>query len=419
MATAAPLGESSNRFAYLGELGQHWRPLLAASLGTGTSLPLFAYTNSVFAPHLIETFGWSRGQFALISLTMLSTLLVLPFVGRYTDTLGVRKMALVGTLLIPLCFIGYALQNGNFLYYALVFTVTLAVGSFTGVLVYSRLIAQHFQRAQGLALTVMNCAAALIAIPAIPLLNWCIETYGWRAAYLGLGTFVFLVGLVAVWLAGEHQPDREPIANAQPAKAESVKQDYATILKTQVFWIIVIALYLCQLQTQLHSSQMNVMIIEQGMTKQTAANIASVYALGTIIGRLVCGVALDHLSTRLVTAISMGIPAIGFAMLGSSMDSVTVVTAAMLLVGVSVGAETDLVCFLVARYFKLRIYSTTFGLMHCFSFLASASGGVAVSYSLFHFDSFTPFLWGVTATIAIGACLFLLLPNERGFDKIG
>ena len=44
--------------SYLGELRQNLRPLAAASLATGTSLPLFAYTNSIFAPHLIKDFGW-------------------------------------------------------------------------------------------------------------------------------------------------------------------------------------------------------------------------------------------------------------------------------------------------------------------------------------------------------------------------
>ena len=37
--------------SYLGEFRQNARPLAAASLGAGTSLPFFAYTNSVFAAY--------------------------------------------------------------------------------------------------------------------------------------------------------------------------------------------------------------------------------------------------------------------------------------------------------------------------------------------------------------------------------
>jgi sugar phosphate permease len=409
---------------YLGELREHWRPLLAASLGVGTSLPLFAYTNSVFAPHLIEEFGWSRAQFALISLTMLATLLVLPFVGRYTDKLGVRRMAAIGTVLVPLGFIGYAMQTGSFTYYVVVFTAVLAFASMTGPLVYSRLIAQHFERAQGLALTVMNCAPAFIAIPAIPLINWSIEQYGWRATYLVMGGLVLIVGLLAVWFTEKHVPVRAPLADSAPETAKSVapvrqRNDYGIILRSRLFWIISIAMYLCLLQTQLHSSQMNLMIIDQGMTKQSAAAIASVYAFGTIVGRILCGIALDHWSTRAVTALSMGIPAIGFLMLASSMDGIGTVTTAMFLVGVSVGAESDLICFLIARYFKLAIYSTTLGLLQSVAFLASASGGIAVSYSLAEYDSFTPVLWVIAVAISVGCLLFLFLPRDKDFEKIG
>jgi sugar phosphate permease len=147
--------------------------------------------------------------------------------------------------------------------------------------------------------------------------------------------------------------------------------------------------------------------------------VASVYALGTIIGRVLCGIALDHWPTRFVTAVSMGIPAIGFALLASSMNTVPVITTAMFLVGVSVGAESDLICFLIARYFKLSIYGTTLGLLHCVSFLASASGGVAVSITLLRYNSFTPFLWVLAGSITLGSLLFLLLPREGRFKKIG
>ena len=91
----------------------------------------------------------------------------------------------------------------------------------------------------------------------------------------------------------------------------------------------------------------------------------------------------------------------------------------MFLVGVSVGAESDLICFLVARYFKLSIYGTTLGLVHCVSFLASAAGGVAVSFTLARYDSFTPFLWVLAGTITLGSLMFLLLPKGRDVAKIG
>ncbi len=402
--------------SYIDEWRRSIRPLLAASLATGTSLPLFAYTNSVFAPHLIKEFGWSRAQFALIGVTMLLTLPILPFVGRFTDKLGVRRVALIGVLLMPLGFIGYATMQGDFTSYLVIFTAVLMVGSMTGPLVFSRLIAANFDRAQGLALTVINCTPAVLAMPMAPLLNMTIEAYGWRSTYLMLGGFVLVCGLIAVALVREDAPAPGTPA---PEPAKPAREDYALIFRSKLFWVIVIGFFLCLLQTQLHSSQMNLMLIENDLTMQTAANVVAVYALGTLIGRIVCGITLDLYSTRAVTVISMGLPALGFLLLASDMNSLPVVSAAMFLVGLSVGAESDLICYLVARYFKLRIYGTTLGLVHTTTFLSSAAGGLAISLTLALSDSYVPFLYIAAGSILLGSVLFWLLPPGREANKIG
>ncbi len=404
---------------YLGELRQNLRPLAAASLATGTSLPLFAYTNSIFAPHLVKDFGWSRAQFALIGITMLLSLPILPLIGRFTDRFGVRKVALIGVLTMPLGFIGYSRMQGDFTTYLVLFTAILVVGSMVGPLVFTRLIAANFVRAQGLALTVVNCAPAVLALALAPALNLCIEAIGWRSTYLVLGAFVLVCGLIAVLLAGKEPPRGQGSGPVPDEAPKAAREDYGIILKSKLFWVLVAGFFLCLLQTQLHSSQMNLMLIENDLTMQMAANVVSVYALGTIVGRIGCGLALDAWSTRTVTAISMGLPAFGFLLLGSDWNSLPVISFAMFLVGLSVGAESDLICYLVSRYFKLRIYGTTLGLIHTTTFLSSAAGGLAISLTLLLSDSYVPFLFIVAVSIIAGSALFLLLPKGRTFEKIG
>ena len=402
--------------SYLDEWRRSIRPLAAASLATGTSLSLFAYTNSVFAPHLIKEFGWSRAQFSLIAVTMLLTLPILPLVGRLTDRLGVRRVALIGVLLMPLGFIGYSMMQGSFTAYLVIFTAVLMIGSMTGPLVFSRLIAANFDRAQGLALTVINCTPAVIAIPLAPALNLSIEAFGWRVTYLALGAFVLVCGLIAILLVKD---DQAPSGAAMPEAPRPAREDYAIILKSKLFWVIVAGFFLCLLQTQLHSSQMNLMLIDNNLTLQMAANVVSVYALGTLIGRIVCGITLDLYSTRAVTVISMGLPAFGFLLLASDMNSLPVISFAMFLVGLSVGAESDLICYLVSRYFKLRIYGTTLGLVHTTTFLSSAAGGLAIGLTLMLSDSYVPFLYVAAGSIVVGSALFWLLPKGREAIKIG
>jgi MFS family permease len=413
--------------SYLGELRRNVRPLVAASLGVGTSLPLFAYTNSVFAPHLVADFGWSRAQFALIGTTMLVTLPFLPVIGRMTDKLGVKRVALTGTLLLLPGFIGYSVMTGSFPLYLALFTAVLIIASMTGPLVYTRVIAENFKKTQGLALTIVNCAPAVLAVPLIPLLNMTIESIGWRTSYVVLGVFCVACGLIAISLLPRQRVSVEPPAPtpapapapapAVPGKAPS--GDYRIILRSKLFWIILVAMFLCLLQTQLHASQMNLMLIDQGLTLQSAANIAAIYAFGTIVGRIACGLALDRFPTPIVTFVSMFLPAMGFFVLGTSLDSYTVIAASMFLIGLSVGAEADIIPFVVARYFQVRIYNTTLGLLMTCAFLSSAAGALGVSYTLSVYDSFEPFLFVIAGSIVIGSTLFLLMPKSRDFPKIG
>jgi MFS family permease len=143
---------------YLGELRMHWRSLLAASIGMGCGYMLNMYLGSLFAPHLIEAFGWSRAQFATTGTTILASLIALPIVGRLTDAYGARPMATVGVIATPLIFVGYSLLNGSFaVYFALSVVQIMVVGGTTTSTVYSRLIAQDFDRTRGLALAIAAC----------------------------------------------------------------------------------------------------------------------------------------------------------------------------------------------------------------------------------------------------------------------
>ena len=388
--------------SYLGEFRQNARPLAAASLGAGTSLPFFAYTNSVFAAYLIQEFGWSRSQFALVGITMLATLPFLPLVGRITDLFGVKRVALAGTLLLSPCFIAYSLMQGSFVVFLVIFTAVLGIASMTSPLTYSRLVAESFDKARGLALTIMNCTPAVLAIVAVPVLTWSIETFGWRSSFLGLGVFAFVCGIVAVLLVPPARTSADPKQTSPTQRAHAAREDYGLIVRSGVFWIILAALFLCMLQTPLHSGQMNLMLLDNGLTPQTASNIVSVYALGTIVGRIGCGLALDRFATPIVTAVSMALPAFGYFLLGTHLDGVTIITFSMFLVGLAVGAESDLIPYLVARYFKTRIFNTTLGLVMSCSFLSSAAGALMISLTLKLTDSFAPFLFLVTGTVTFG-----------------
>jgi len=253
--------------SYLGELRINIRPLLAASLGVGTSLPFDAYTNSIFARDLVQEFHSPRAQFALYGLVAVATAVVLSFVGRLTDRFGVRPVALVGTLLMPFVFIGYSQMRGSFGVFLFLSALKLCFGHMTSAVVYTRLVAERFVRAQGLALTIINYTPAALGALAAPLLTWSIEGFGWRLSYLAVAAFSLGCGIIALMLIPPRSETAGERTSLLPEQSEgaSVRRDFAIVARSSLFWIIIVGMFLCMIATPLQSSQLNIMLQDNGL----------------------------------------------------------------------------------------------------------------------------------------------------------
>lgn len=396
---------------YLGELRDNIRPLAAAAIGSASGLMVAAYTTSIFSPYLIAQFHWSKSLFSLIGLTIFATLLVMPMIGRLTDRFGVRPMALTGALLLPLCFLGYSLQQGQFWFFMTMSASVLVTGSTTTPAVWCRMIAENFHKARGLALFIVTGAPALMGALLPRVLLAVNDHWGWRWGYRALALYFLVGGLIAVALV----PRREPgLDQSQPARGEAPHQPgaFGLILRKPAFWIITGAMMLCLMPTQLHAAQMIIMLLDVGMPKTAAADAVSAFAIGGIAGRALCGLALDRLAPRWVAAVSMILPALGYVVIAMNHGAVPLITGAMFLVGLSYGAEGDLPSFLVARHFPLRLFSSASSLVYCGILFASASGALILAAVLKRTNAFSPFLMIAAVSVALGSLLFLALPRQ-------
>lgn len=398
------------REAYFGELLQNWRVLLAAGLGMAVGLQMFSYITSIFAPFLIKEFGWARSTFALIGFTMLVTLPTMPIAGRLADRFGAKRMAAIGVALLPLVIWSFSRIDGQFRTYFICSAGVMAVGCLTSPVTYTRLIVEKFDKARGLALTIVMSAPALTGIFVPPFLTGFMADHGWRDAYQVLAAFVLVAGVIAILLIPKGCGDAPP----RKVKAASApcERHFGEVLATPAFWAIFAGVLLTTLHTPLHGSQFVVLLNEQGLDGMAAARMVQVYSLGTLIGRIACGLALDHYSSRIVAALSMVLPAFGLSLLASPFDAAWAIGLAVFLVGVTVGAEGDLLSFLVGRYFRMEIFGTALGLCYCALYVASLSGVMLNSALLRAYDTFAPFLWITAGSVLIGSLLFLRLPEQ-------
>jgi MFS family permease len=396
---------------YWGEFRTHWQPLLAATMGLGFGIGLNAYTASLFAPKLIGEFGWAKSQFALLGSFGLLMLIFQPITGRLTDRFGVRTISAIGVLGGPLAYIAFSLMNGDIAVFFGIAVLQIAFGTLTTSPVYTRLVAERFVKARGLAFSIVMTGPPLAGAVLAPLLGRFVDVEGWRSGYLLMGAITLGFGLIAVLMtprtyathkAGEINPRGHR------------KGDYAMIMANPAFWVLIAGMVLVNIPAALVSAQLKLVLMDSGAASQTATWLISVYAMGVVAGRFACGMSLDRLQPHFVAALALGTPAIGMALMASPLDATIVLVFAIAVMGLAQGAEGDVAAYLVSRRFDLRVFSLVLALVGAAIAGGSALGSVLLSLSLSLFaNSYAPFLIFSAVTTLVGAALFLLLGRHQ------
>jgi MFS family permease len=140
--------------------------------------------------------------------------------------------------------------------------------------------------------------------------------------------------------------------------------------------------------------------------------MVSIYAVGIVVGRLFCGLALDRYPSHVVAVIGFGLPGIGLFMLGSTITSPILLGTAVLIVGQALGAELAVTAYLIMRFFKVEIYGTVFSMMYVLISLSALLGSLLLSAILKHGNSFDPFLVLCAVCTIIGGGVFGLLGRQ-------
>ena len=394
---------------YLGELRLNWRPLLAAAVGIALGAPIGHYTMSLFGPPLIAEFGWSKAQFALVGSLPLATLILMPFAGWFTDRFGPRTAAAIGFTGLPLCFVAFGFMSGNIYEFFGIYLLKLIFGPLTASLVFCRVVIEKFDRARGIALSLLMTAPPLVGAIAAPLLDEVIQTHGWRAGYFTLAGISAVGGLLAtLFISG-----KKPAAAAKAPEVRLTRQELGQLLRHPALILIALGMFLVNIPQVFASSQMKLTVMDSGVTSETATWMMSLYAVGVIVGRFLSGLALDRIEAHLVALATLSLPAVGYVILASDITVVPTLAFGVFIIGFAQGAESDLGAFLVSRRFETRNFSLAMGVVFMMHALGSALGATILSLSLVRTDSYASFLMIAAVATVIGAALFVMTGHRR------
>lgn len=385
------------------------RPLAAACLGliAGT---ISIYLNNLFSPSLIQEFGWTKAQFSTVGLTTAISVVFLPIAGRLADRFGMRRIALIGVTALPLVFLALAVQTGSFALFFLLSTLQmLIISALAGIIVYGRLLVAYFSRARGLALGIASCAPAVVTIVMGPLLSRIIEAQGWRTGYAWLALGSALLGATALLLVPRSFSDADP----RPRGAGNLTRDYGELLTTRAFLVIFSAMLLCNIHFTLQTTQLALILAERGIDASAAGTMLSLFALGVIGGRILCGLALDRFTSRMVASICFLVPALSLGLLSTETADARLAGLAIAGLGFSVGAEGDIAAYLATRYFRPELFSSVLGLFTSAMAVSALLGAFAVNRVLAITGSYSSFLAIAATCVLVGALLFQMLGSEQ------
>ena len=368
--------ESGNSFLY------GWWIVFVAAVGLSMGYgPIVTFTFGVFFKLLNQEFGWSRGDISqAFSLSLFVMSLVFPFVGRLVDRFGARKVIIPSILLFGLGLMSLSLLSANIWQLYAVYILLGLVGGGTAPVPYSNVLSHWFDKRRGLALGIAMVGLGLGAFVMPSLAQMLIVSQGWRQAYVMFGLMVMVVTIPIVGLFFKEtpemvglRPDGDVINPNHPNTSEQkIGLSAQEARQTHTFWILVGAFFL--MSASVHGCLIHLvpLLTDRGISPQLAAGATSLFGAALLFGRVGAGYLLDHFFASSVALCFFCGTALGLLLLWSGVTGTAAFIAAFL-VGLGMGAEGDIIAYLIGRYFGLRAFGEIYG----YAFGAFTLGGVS------------------------------------------
>lgn len=403
-----------------GEFRRGWMIVVTAAVGLGCGLSaLPIYTLGVFTKPLAGEFGWSRAETqAIYTWFTIGNLLAAPLLGLLIDRQGVRRVALLSTLAVALGFAAFGVLGGSLLsFYAIAF-VTAMLGVGTVPITWTRVIVCWFSagrgRALGIALAGTGVSATLLPV----YVTWLLSEFGWRVAYVGVAALPLALALpLSLVYLRDHPP--------QPASAPGTPREravrapglpFARIVRSYRFWVLAGAFMLVGFGVAGLIANIIPILTDRAVSPATAARVAGVIGICVIAGRIATGYLIDRFWAPGVALVLLNLPVIACLLLMSGLGGVPGALVAAACIGLTAGAEFDLMAYLVSQYFGARSYGIAYSGLYALFKVAAGAAAPLFGLSFDATGSYATALW-----VGMGSCFgaSLLLLTLGSYPALG
>jgi MFS family permease len=367
--------------------------------------PVLGFTFGVFLKPIMADTGWHRStaSFALSVGGILGAIAV-PILGRMMDRWSIRRVALPGIVVYTIFMSLMGLAPAVLWIFTLMFAMAEMTSAIQTPLGYAKAISAWFDRRRGLALGIAMSGVGLGAFVIPQVAERLIERIGWRGTYVSLGllTLVIAFPVVALWI-------REP----RPGEGERGNAAAITVLagytvreatSTARFWMLGAAFFFVAVGINGSAAHIVPLLTDHGLSAAAATATLAIFGLATMGGRLLAGFLVDRIFAPYVATFFFLAPIAGFAFLASASGMLP--AAGVVLMGMGLGTEIDLIAFLVTRYFGQRAFGQLYGYFFMIFGLGSSFGRFLAGLVYDLAGSYTPALIG--AALALVAAVILV-----------
>jgi MFS family permease len=371
-----------------------WWIVVVAGIGLCLGYgPIMVYSFSVFIKPLTQEFHSNRASVSLaFTLANLFQGVSSPLTGRLADRFGARRVILLSSVIFALLLVSSHLLSAKLWNLYVFFGLLGFVGSGPAPIPYVKVISRWFDQRRGLALglTMFGIGSGAILMPVLA--QRLIAMFGWRSTYVVMGLLVLVVSVPTVAFFLKESPEEMRLLpdGAVAARKAAEKQNseegmtWRDARHSKAFLLMVGAIVL--VGASVHGCVLHLvpMLSDLGVSSNRVALALSFLGIALLIGRVGSGYLLDRFFAPRVAMCLFGAAACGIALLRTGAAS-GLLFPAVLLIGLGMGAEVDIIAYLVSRYFGLRAFGEVYGYAFASYVLAGALGpwlmGVGFDYS--------------------------------------
>jgi len=335
--------------------------LVSAFIGLTASMnAVMIYSLGSFIDPLNAEFGWDRSSISLAVLVLtFGVFLAGPVVGRLADRFGAAAVGALSLLAYGLIVLTMSLTLVSFASLLVAYFLVALAGAGSTPIVLVRPITARFDRRRGIALGIALTGAGLAGFWVPIAVTEVTTAFGWQAGYWVIAACAFAAAPV-VWFGFGPYERQARVAGKVVADEPGLTLREAR--RTPAFWLATLLAIAMALGIGGLIVHLIPLFKDFGVDARTAARLTAIIGIASAVGRLVIGLALDRFSPRLVTTAVLVMGASGVAML--TLGTIATAALAVMLIGLLLGAELDLLAYLASRRFGQKAFGAIYGWLY-------------------------------------------------------